>query len=45
MKVSIRSVAQVTSGLKRGQKRKWDTNSPKDKGTLTKKKPRDVAKV
>ncbi|CAK9229181.1 unnamed protein product [Sphagnum troendelagicum] len=45
MKVSIRSVAHVASGLKRGQKRKWDTNSPKDKGTLTEKKPRDVAKV
>jgi hypothetical protein len=45
MRLNIGNVAWVTSGLKRGQKRKWDKNLPKDKGTLAKKKPWDVAKV
>jgi hypothetical protein len=44
-RVNIESTTQVTSGPKRGQKKKWDKNMPKDKGTLTKKKLRDVAKV
>jgi hypothetical protein len=45
MKENIGSVAQTTSGPKRGQKRKWDKNMPKDKGTPTKNKPKDVVKV
>ncbi len=44
-RVSIESVARVASSLKRGQKRKWDKNPPKDKAVLTKKKLWDVAKV
>jgi hypothetical protein len=45
MKLSIGNEAQITSGPKRGQKRKWDKNPPKDKRTLVEKKPWDVAKV
>ncbi len=39
------SATQVISGPKRSQKKKWDNNLPKDKGTPTKKKLWDVAKV
>jgi hypothetical protein len=45
MKVNIENATQTTSGPKRGQKRKWDKNLPKDKRIPTKKKPRDVDKV
>jgi hypothetical protein len=45
MRVSIGSVAQIASGPKRGQKRKWDKNPPKDKRTPMEKKSWDVAKV
>jgi hypothetical protein len=44
-RVSIGSVSWATSSLKRGQKRKWDKNPPKDKVALAKKKSWDVAKV
>ncbi len=44
-RVSIINVAWATSSPKRGQKKKWDKNPPKDKGDLTNKKPHDVAKV
>jgi hypothetical protein len=37
MKVNIGSAVKTASDPK-GQKRKWDKNPPKDKGTLTKKK-------
>jgi hypothetical protein len=45
MRVSIESATQIASDLKRGQKRKWDKNRPKDKGIPTEKKPWDDAKV
>jgi hypothetical protein len=45
MKVNIESVVQTANGPKRGQKKKWDKNPPKDKGTMMEKKPRDVDKV
>jgi hypothetical protein len=45
IKVNIKSVAQTASGLKKGQKRKWDKNPPKDKGISVEKKLRDVTKV
>jgi len=45
MKVNIENATQTTSGPKRGQKRKWDKNLPKDKRIPTKKKPWDVDKV
>ncbi len=44
-KVSIRSISHITSGPKKGQKRKWDKNPPRDKGTRVEKKLWDVAKV
>jgi len=44
-RVNIESVAQAANSPKRGQKRKWDKNQPKDKRAPTKKKPQDVAKV
>ncbi len=37
MRMSIRKVAQTTSGSKKGQKKKWDKNPPNDKETLTEK--------
>jgi len=43
--VSIENVTQAASNLKRGQKRKWNKNPPKDKGAPMKKKLRDVEKV
>jgi hypothetical protein len=43
--VNIGNATQITSGLKRGQKRKWDNNPPKDKGTSMEKKSPDVTKV
>jgi hypothetical protein len=43
-RVSIENVAQATSSIKRGQKREWDKNPPKDKGVSVK-KSWDVAKV
>jgi hypothetical protein len=43
--VNIGSVVQIVSGPKKGKKRKWDKNPPKDKGTLVEKKSQDVAKV
>jgi hypothetical protein len=45
MRVSIGSTTQITSGPKRGQKRIWDKNPPKDKKTLEEKKPQNVTKV
>jgi hypothetical protein len=44
-RVSIGSVTRATNSPKRGQKRKWDKNPPKEKGAPMKKKSRDVAKV
>jgi len=44
-RVNIGSVVQIVSGPKKGKKRKWDKNPPKDKGTLVEKKSQDVAKV
>jgi len=41
----IGSVKQTTSGSKKGQKRLWDENSPKDKITLVEKKLWDVTKI
>jgi hypothetical protein len=46
MKMSIRSATQTASGPRRGQKRKWDENPPKDKrASIEKKKLQDVTKV
>jgi hypothetical protein len=37
-KVNIGNITQIASGLKRGQKRKWDKNPPKEKKTLVESK-------
>jgi hypothetical protein len=33
--MNIGSATQIASGSKRGPKKKWDNNPPKDKGTST----------
>jgi hypothetical protein len=38
MRVNIESATQIASDLKRGQKKKWDKNPPKDKGIPMEKK-------
>ncbi len=43
--MSIGSVKQASNGPKRGQKKMWDKNPPKDKGTPIEKKSQDVAKI
>ncbi len=45
MRVSIGNTLQVASNPKRGQKKMWDKNPPKDKRTLEEKKPQNIAKV
>ncbi len=44
-KMNIGSVAHITSGPKKGLKKKWDKNPPRDKRTMAKKKLWDVVKV
>jgi len=44
MRVNIGSAPQAISGTKRGQKRKWDKNPPKNKG-ISVEKPKNVTKV
>ncbi len=45
MRMSIGNTMQIASGPKRGQKRMWDKNPPKDKRTLEEKKTQNITKV